>query len=125
MSIFDFIGNIFKPAADLVDNISTTDEERLQLRNEFKKLENQATAKILELEKTKIEALSRVEVAEANSKHWIRANWRPITALTLVGLIVAGSMGWATVPVEIYNLSTVFLGGYGVGRSFEKAKGGK
>ena len=32
MGIFDFIGSIFKPAADLVDNLHTSDEERLELQ---------------------------------------------------------------------------------------------
>ena len=32
---------------------------------------------------------------EAASQHWLAANWRPLTMLTFVGLIVARWFGWA------------------------------
>ena len=37
--MLDFIQNIFKPAAELVDNLHTSDEEKLKLRNEFAKIQ--------------------------------------------------------------------------------------
>ena len=33
--------------------------------------------------------------AEAESKHWLTSNWRPITMLVFVVLIVARWFGWA------------------------------
>jgi hypothetical protein len=63
---------------------------------------------------------------EAASSHWLAANWRPITMLVFVGLIVARWLGW-TAPgmteaeyLSVYDLMQLGLGGYVVGRSAEK-----
>ena len=65
--------------------------------------------------------------AEASSKHWLAANWRPITMLVFVALIVARWLGYSaegmTEPeyLEVYGLIKIGLGGYVVGRSAEKS----
>ena len=40
MGLFDFIANIFKPAADIVDELHTSDEEKGRLRNELAKIQS-------------------------------------------------------------------------------------
>nr|VFJ43046.1 MAG: hypothetical protein BECKDK2373B_GA0170837_100426 [Candidatus Kentron sp. DK]VFJ55657.1 MAG: hypothetical protein BECKDK2373C_GA0170839_104934 [Candidatus Kentron sp. DK] len=32
IGVLDFIGGVFKPVADLIDNVHTSDEERLELK---------------------------------------------------------------------------------------------
>lgn len=127
MSIFSaigsFISGIFKPASDLVDNLHVSDEERGKLRNELAAIQEKANAKLVELEVARLDALSKVQVAEAGSKYMITAIWRPVCSLLLVGLIIAGSFGWVELKSEIYELSGLFLGIYGGGRSAEKAIG--
>ena len=75
-----------------------------------------------EIEKAAAEIIN----TEAASKHWLAANWRPLTMLIFVGLIVARWMGW-TAPgmteaeyLSLYDLMKIGLGGYVVGRSAEK-----
>ena len=68
----------------------------------------------------KVEALQKVQVAEASSKHVITAIWRPICSLSLVSIILLGSFGYVEVTPDIYELSKVFLGTYTAGRSIEK-----
>jgi len=118
--MFSFIANLFAPAAKLIDDIHTSDEERLTLRNEFANIQEQANSKLIELEQAKVEALSKVQIAEASSKHFLTANWRPIVSLTLVGLIVANSFGLCELNEAIYSLSEIFLGAYGTSRGAEK-----
>ena len=72
------------------------------------------------------QAAADVVKAEAASGHWLAANWRPLTMLTFVGLVVARWMGW-TAPgmteseyLSIYDLIKIGIGGYVVGRSAEK-----
>ena len=72
------------------------------------------------------QAAAEVVKAEAASGHWLAANWRPLTMLTFVGLVVARWMGW-TAPgmteaeyLSIYDLIKIGIGGYVVGRSAEK-----
>jgi hypothetical protein len=63
---------------------------------------------------------------EAASKHWLAANWRPLTMMVFVGLITARWLGF-TPPgmteaelLSVYDLVKIGLGGYVVGRSAEK-----
>lgn len=63
---------------------------------------------------------------EAASQHWLAANWRPVTMLTFVGLIVARWFGWAAPNlspeeyIKLWDIVELGLGGYVIGRSVEK-----
>ena len=71
-------------------------------------------------------AQSDIVKTEAASTHWLAANWRPITMLTFVALIVARWFGWAAPGLQeaeylkLWDIVNVGLGGYVVGRSVEK-----
>lgn len=86
-----------------------------------------------EAEKQKLTAFLAVFTAqagivnsEAASKHWLAANWRPLTMLTFVGLIVARWFGWAAPNlspeeyIKLWDIVQLGLGGYVIGRSVEK-----
>jgi len=72
------------------------------------------------------QAASRIIQTEAASQHWLAANWRPLTMLTFVVLIVARWFGWAapnlseTEYIKLWSIVEFGLGGYVVGRSVEK-----
>ena len=121
MAIFDFISGIFGPVANLVDNLNTSDEERLTLRNELAKIQQGTISKLLDLEKAKLEAMSKVQIAESTSKHWLQGNWRPLSSLILLGLVVGGSFNWVTLDAKVYDIAMYFLVSYGGGRSLEKS----
>ena len=63
---------------------------------------------------------------EAASEHWLTANWRPITMLVFVGLIVARWFGVAapglTEPeyLKLWSIVEIGIGGYVIGRTVEK-----
>lgn len=71
-------------------------------------------------------AAASIIKAEAESTHWLAANWRPITMLTFLGLIVARWFGWAAPSlseaeyIKLWSIVEFGLGGYVVGRSVEK-----
>ena len=81
---------------------------------------------------TELKAASDVIVAEAKSESWIASNWRPITMLCFVGVIVNNFvlMPYASVfgipvvpidlPVDVWDIIQLGLGGYVIGRSAEK-----
>lgn len=113
MGIFSGIGawisGIFKPAADLIDELHVSDEERGKLANEMARIQAEVHAKTTELMKS-----------EAQSQHWITSAWRPISCLTLVGLILMdGHFGYKA-NEQVYVLAQTFLSVYGGGRSLEK-----
>lgn len=122
MGIFDFIGNIFKPAAELIDNLHTSDEERLELQKQMMKIQTDLHARLLEYETKLMEARSSIITAEANSQSWIARNWRPITMLTFLVLVVLSSLGAFGVNMheEFWAILKIGLGGYVIGRSAEK-----
>ena len=88
--------------------------------------ENQFTLGVMQHANAIEQAAAEVVKAEAASGHWLAANWRPITMLVFVGLICARWWGF-TAPgmteaeyLSIYDLVKIGLGGYVVGRTFEK-----
>lgn len=90
------------------------------------KLKNDLQVQGLELIHAELQAQSSIIVAEANSESWLARNWRPITMLTFVALIVMQWLGLTdqTITeeqsVELLGLIKVGLGGYVMGRSAEK-----
>src|SRR5664279_127354 len=93
MGILDFLGGIIKPITDLIDNLTTTDEERGKLKNELTKIENEFMGKALEYESKLLDTQGKVVEAEANGQSWLQRNWRPITMLTFLILVVCDSFG--------------------------------
>jgi len=120
--IFSLIKSLFKPAAELVNNIHTSQEEKMTLINELAGLEFKMQEKILEYETKILETKSSIIVAEAKGESWLQRSWRPITMLTFLVLIICNSFGWFQVelPDRIWTLLELGLGGYVVGRSLEK-----
>jgi len=116
--MLDFISNIFKPAANLVDELHVSEEEKGKLKNELAKIE-------AGMQKEAVKLMT----AEASSDNKLTSSWRPICALVLFTLILADGFALIKAPDQVYELANLFLGVYGGGRSLEKAakalKGGK
>lgn len=128
----DFVSGIFKPAADLIDNIHTSEEERLALKNTLVSLKNEVTkgqiallSKQMDLEKQLLDAQTSIITSESKSESWVARNWRPITMLTFLTVIVLHSLGYIHLEEKFaekfMTLVQIGLGGYVVGRSAEKA----
>jgi len=119
-----WFGDLFKPATELIDDLNTSDEERLQLRNEFADIQEKGQGKIIELEKAVVEALSKVQVAEAQSEHFLVYAWRPISILVLLTIIVLGIFNLVTMDAgqldSIVDLFKMVFGVYGGSRGLEK-----
>jgi hypothetical protein len=122
MGVLDFLSGIVKPITDLIDNLTTTDEERGKLKIEMTKIENEFLGKALEYEAKLLDSQSRVVEAEAKGQSWLQRNWRPITMLTFLILVVCDSFGWLAFRLssEAWTLLQIGLGGYVVGRTGEK-----
>lgn len=71
-------------------------------------------------------AAAKIINTEAASSHWLAANWRPLTMIVFVGLIVARWFGLAAPGlaeaeyIKLWSIVEFGLGGYVVGRSVEK-----
>ena len=125
MAILDFISTIFKPAADLIDDLHTSTEEKLVLQKEIQRIQTEFQSKVLEYETKLMEAQSSVIRAEATSSSWLASNWRPIAMMTFLVLVVFDSFNLLknSLSEEAWLLLQIGLGGYVVGRSAEKVIG--
>ena len=133
MNPLDFVSGIVKPLGDTLDNLITSDEERLKLSNELKMFTATMADKIadrefklkiahMELLQKRLDAQSKVIIAEANGGSMIQRIWRPISMLTFLFLVVCDSFGWLAFRLsdQAWILLTIGLGGYTGLRTGEK-----
>lgn len=90
------------------------------------KAESEAIKQLLDHQAEIESAAAKIIQTEAASSHWLAANWRPLTMLVFVALIVARWFGWAAPNlseaeyIKLWSIVEFGLGGYVVGRSVEK-----
>ena len=133
MSLLNLIGDLFAPAAKLVDDLHTSGEEKLVLKAKLLEIQAGVITESVELEKTAIEAKTAIIIQEAKSDSWLTKSWRPIVMLSLAGSVLAywfgltptdESTGLSTIPLEIvnrmYSLVQIGVGGYIASRGAEK-----
>lgn len=126
LPLIDLVAGIFKPAADLVDELHTSDEERINAK--AKLLETQAVVMdaVLKAQSDVLKSKADIITAEAKSEHWITSAWRPITMLTFLGIVVGASFGLVDLtslnkmPEDMWTLLQLGIGGYIGGRTVEK-----
>ena len=121
MSIIGIVGDALGGIFGLVDDLHTSDEERLEKKAELLKIETIIMSEVIASERAATEAQGKIITAEASSTHWITATWRPITMLSFLVLITLAQFGLtAPVPEQMWPLLTLGIGGYVVGRTVEK-----
>ena len=125
MSVLSFIGGIFEPATKLVDDLHTSEEEKLDMRRRLQSIENEFMSKVLDYETKLMDSQASIIKAEATGQSWLQRNWRPITMLTFLILVVCDSFGILAFRLsnEAWVLLQIGLGGYVAGRSAEKITG--
>ena len=67
MNLFQLIGQIFKPAAELIDNLHTSEEEKLAQKAVLLELQSKFLVEALNYEQAQMEAKSRIIEAEVSS----------------------------------------------------------
>lgn len=122
MNVLKLISEIFKPAAELIDNLHTSEHEKLQQKAVLLQLQTDFLVQGLEYEQEQLKQKAAIIMAETKSESWITRNWRPITMLTFLGLVVLDQTGMLAFRLadEAWSLLQIGLGGYVVGRSVEK-----
>ena len=126
MSLLTLIGEIFKPASDLIDNLHTSDEERLIIKQKMFEVQQAAFIKAQEYETELLKSKTTIIAAEAQGDGWLQKNWRPLMMVwfgVLLGMywfgVVPENMTQETID-NLFGLLKIGIGGYIVGRSAEK-----
>jgi hypothetical protein len=114
--ILNAVGRVF----GVVDEIHTSDEEKMALKVPLLAIQADVAKALIDAERAQMEAQARVIEAEAKSEHALTSMWRPITMMVFVALIVVAQFGGPPVPDQMWPLLNLGLGGYVVGRTFEK-----
>ncbi len=117
-------GNVIEKVGGVIDNLTTTEEERLEARRKMEEV-------LMEAESQAQEQVTRRWEADMKSDNWLSKNIRPLICifLTVMFIIISifdGNLGEfvispAYVPIYQTLLITVY-GAYFAGRSIEKIK---
>ena len=122
MGISGIISNLFNPLASIIDSMTTSDDEKFKVKKELSKIQSDISIKLLDYEKQMVIAKSSVVQSEVSGQSWLQRNWRPITMLTFLVLVVLDSLGLLAFRLapEAWTLLQIGMGGYVIGRSAEK-----
>ena len=126
LNILGFISEILKPVSKIVDDVTTSKEEKLQLKNGLETIKNAFLVKTLDYEAKLTEAKAEIIKSETVGS-WLQRSWRPLIMLAF-GLIVIYeyfissifNLPKSDLPEAFWQLLNIGIGGYVVGRSAEK-----
>jgi hypothetical protein len=117
-------GGVIKQVGDVIDNLSTSEEERLAAKQAMEEV-------LMKAEGQAQEQVTRRWEADMKSDNWLSKNIRPLICIFLTAMFVvisifdgnAGGFSIAPAYIPIYQtlLITVY-GAYFAGRSIEKIK---
>lgn len=120
--VMTLISSVFEPAAKLIDELHTSEEERIDAKTRMLASQTALTMKVLDYEAQLMQMQSSIVLAEAQGKSWLQRNWRPITMMSFLMLVIMDSFGFLPFRLagEAWTLLQIGLGGYVAGRSGEK-----
>ena len=117
-------GGVIKQVGDVIDNLSTSEEERLAAKQAMEEV-------LMQAESQAQEQVTRRWEADMKSDNWLSKNIRPLICIFLTAMFViisifdgnAGGFSIAPAYIPIYQtlLITVY-GAYFAGRSIEKIR---
>ena len=125
LPLLNAVGPIAKIVGGIVDKAVPDKDLKEKLKHEL-------NTQLLNGDHEELIAKSNIIKAEAESKHWLTATWRP--ALMWICIIVIannyiiapftnfffGKVIELSIPDQMWNLLTIGVGGYIAGRSAEK-----
>ena len=135
MGILDFASEIVKPVTDLIDNLTTSDQEKLELKNKLTEIENVYKSKLLEYESAIAESKKEVMLAELKQEDLYTKRARPTVLYAGLVILFINNvlLPWVSYFIG-YNVPTINLpsefwlawggvaGVYAFGRTKEKLR---
>ena len=117
-------GGVVKQVGDVIDNLSTSEEERLEAKRKMKEV-------LMQAESQAQEQVTRRWEADMKSDNWLSKNIRPLICIFLTAIFVVLSVfdgnivdfviQESYIPIYQTLLITVY-GAYFAGRSIEKIR---
>ncbi len=132
MGLLSFLTGGIEPIGKLVDNLHTSDEERLALKNELAALEFGLSRQLLAYEEQVIKTKGDIITAEAKA-NWYVSSWRPTLQYVFIAILANNYLVGPYLetifpsiivtldfPDKFWTLLTVAVGGYIGSRGAEK-----
>ncbi len=117
-----FTGGVVKEVGNVIDKLFTSEEERINAKNEMLKVLKEQQ---LELQRLQTDVI----LAEAKG-NWLQRSWRPILMLAFGFIVIyvkfIAPLFGLPIPAlenEFWDLLQLGIGGYVIGRSVEKVAG--
>lgn len=125
--ISDVIGAVVREGMDVVDQFVEDKDKAAEMKAQLRH-------RMQESADRQMQARASIIQAEATGESWLQRNWRPVLMLVIVTIVannflvapyVNALFGTGTVPTldlpeRLWDLMTLGVGGYIVGRSGEK-----
>lgn len=118
----EFVTGIFKPIADVIEHIVPSGDAKLQIQQKLIEAQFSTAEKVMDYEKQLLDGQIQIIKAEAQGASWLQRNWRPLTMVTFLVLVVCDAFGILPFRLadQAWTLLQIGLGGYVAGRSIEK-----
>lgn len=123
----DGIKGVVDSVGNAIDNLVTSDEEKLQLKNELAKIELDAQQKQKELDLQYEQQLTQRQANDMQSDSWLSKNIRPLTLIFILVMysLLSISSGFEFKVTQSYiellgNWGMLIMSFYFGGRTFEK-----
>ena len=113
-------------AGNIISNIFGIVDKTVEDKDQAAQIKAGLQTQVLAMLNKELDTAGNIIVVEAKGDSWIQRNWRPITMLVFVGLVVAKWLGFTApgvseeIELALLDIIKVGLGGYVVGRSVEK-----
>jgi alkyl hydroperoxide reductase subunit AhpF len=131
MGIFDFlsggVSNVIDSVGKVIDNLTTTDEEKSKLKNELQNELNKFSLDLVEKQNAYEHELTERLEADTKSDSWLAKNIRPLTLIFILSMysILSLGSGWKfnVTPAYVELLGQwgmLIMSFYFGGRSIEK-----
>lgn len=130
--IVDIVSGLLKPAADIIDELHTSEDEKLAAKTKLLVIQTQGVSAVIDYEKNLAAEQGQTIREEAKGESWIQRSWRPLTMLmfaSIIGfnyLVVPIAQMFSTriivltLPPDLWDLLKLGIGGYVGGRTLEK-----
>ena len=135
MSILSIISTIIEPVTNLIDDLTTSDEERLEAKAKIKQIENNLAVKMMEYEQNVITKKAEIMVAELDQSDNYTKRARPTIVYAGLAILAINNivLPWVThflgevipkidIPSEFWIAWGGVTGVYAFQRTQEKIK---
>jgi len=137
VGISSIISGLAAPISSVINKFVTRKEDQMRAQAEIERIQKDFESKVLDNQNNLLSAQKELVLAEVNG-HWFQRNWRPALMWIIIAIIannyliapivnqlvtVFGGeniLPLLDLPDKLFNLMTIGLGGYVVGRSAEK-----